>query len=165
MRICYNVPRFFVEGYDKPIPNDYAWISIQEEDQPNAAPPRFYPPTKNEFFDKLNNLKLKFSDVEEVIEKKGLKSFHKSEFYNPPTKRDAKKIVDFVLANTDKHIIINCAAGISRSGAISLFLHDILGYKWDEHSKGVAQPNMLLYRMLVDYYQTVKEKKTDVEQN
>lgn len=162
MRQCYTFPRYFVEGYDTPITKDYAWISVQEEDQPDAAPPRFYSPTKNEFLDKLNTLKLKFSDVEEVVEKKGLKSFHKSEIFHPPTKRDAKKIVDFILANTDKHIIVNCAAGISRSGAICLFLQDIFGYKWEHHGLGPSDPNMLLYRMLVNYYQSVKEKEENV---
>jgi hypothetical protein len=162
MRKCFSAPRWFVEDYDKPVSSNFAWISIQEEDQPNAAPPRFYPPSKNQYLDKLNTLKLKFSDVTGVIEEKGLKSFHKSKFYNPPTKRHAKQIVDFILANEGKNFIVNCAAGISRSGAVCKFLHDMMGYDWNELGAETPRPNKVLYPMLVEYYQKHLKKEENV---
>ena len=74
----------------------------------------------------------------------------------PPTEWDAKAIVDFLLKHADKNVIVNCAAGISRSGAVAQFCEECLGYEWDEQDKRRAMPNYLLFKMMRDYYISIK---------
>lgn len=74
-----------------------------------------------EKFDKSldNFLQVKMWDIEEdVLENNELK-------YEKPTDFELKKIVDFINNHKVKSIfIVHCSAGISRSGAVALFLYD-----------------------------------------
>ena len=50
-------------------------------------------------------------------------------------------------------VIVNCAAGVSRSSAICKFLEDYMGYKWSDFGKEYALPNMLVYDLLKQAYE------------
>lgn len=144
MTKCLNIHREAAQSY---LSNDFtencAWISIGEPNTPDSI-------IHNNFLDKLPNLRLQFWDVEKTID--GLFG----ELYAPPTKEHAAQIVDFVLENKPRNFLINCAAGISRSGAICAFLEKHLGYEWLEEGKQRSLkrigPNKLLLRIMEEYY-------------
>jgi len=71
---------------------------------------------------------------------------------NLPSLKDDGKIVRFLLKHTDKSVIVNCAAGVSRSGAIAQFCNDFLGYEWEPFCKKNADPNHVLYDLMVEYF-------------
>lgn len=136
---CYNLARPEAQAVRKPLsPNEYAWITIQEPYNQHIY---------NEHLDKLNTLKMKFWDVVEPVPIVG-----SDEIAQPPSEEEAKQIVDFILANKDKHIIVNCKAGSSRSGCICYFLEEYLRYEWMNDFKARAVPNYHLYSLLVKYY-------------
>lgn len=61
-----------------------------------------------------NFLQVRMWDVDKTVSK-----------YELPNDLELKKIVDFINLNKDKdNFIIHCSAGISRSGAVALFIHD-----------------------------------------
>ena len=124
------------------------WISIMEPNQPHI---------ENEFLDKCPNLKIKFWDTTKIV-----KIFGTEDYAYPPTKEDAKQIVDFLIIHKDRHVIVNCAAGISRSGAVAQFCSDFLGHEWMENFKVRAYPNSLLYRMMMDYYLSFNPPPTKI---
>jgi len=115
-----------------------AWISIGEPE------PQFVR-TTNLILDSKPNLKLEFWDLDKPIEMG-------DETLNPPSDEDAKQIVDFIVANKGKNIVVNCAAGVSRSGAVCRFCEDILGYEWLSFGKKLAIPNAALYSKMLRYY-------------
>ena len=135
----FNIPRIAAENF-KGVHSNMIWISISEKG---------VEPTKHEALDKIPNLKLEFWDLTETLEYKG-------EMIGPPTDEQAAQIVDFILANPGKHVVVNCAAGVSRSGAVAQFCGDILKYEWPSYYKSMAVPNFVLYRKMVNYYQENK---------
>lgn len=134
-----NLMRLEAKSWDRQIESPTAWISISEPEGTNSI-------ISNPILDNLPNLKISFWDLT-----KELKRSEEETLY-PPTDDDAKKIVDFIVQNAGKNIIVNCAAGISRSGAVAQFCSDALGYKWLEFGKKRAVPNSLLYRKMIDYF-------------
>lgn len=64
----------------------------------------------------------------------------------------AKKLYEFIKRNKDKKLaIIHCSAGISRSGAIGTFIHDLYGTcSYDEFKKRnpMIRPNQHILSML-----------------
>ena len=82
-----------------------AWISISEPDLPETI-------VHHKKLESGPHLKLSFWDVSERTE--GLWG----EIFEPPTKEYAAQIVDFLVKNKGRNILVNCAAGISRSGAV-----------------------------------------------
>jgi len=142
MKRVFNVPRVAAEdfGNDDPrLPEKLVWISISEPGEPDTI-------VTNLFLEKCPTLKLSLWDLKESIEFNG-------EVIHPPSKEDAITIVDFLVQHTDKHVFVNCAAGVSRSGAVARFCQDFLGYRWPDFYKAVAIPNSVLYRLMVEYYQ------------
>lgn len=129
------IPSFF---------EDYIWISISEPDKPDSI-------VNSKVLDQLPKLKLAFWDVCETME------FNR-DIIHPPSENDARQIVLFLLANPDKNIIVNCAAGVSRSGAVAQFCQDFLGCEWVGDGKWRASPNHKLYSMMRDYYRILVEK-------
>lgn len=141
MKKTLNLPRYVVEESKldwNAFKAGVAWISIGE-------PEKSFRHIQNEILDKCSKLKISFHDLCEPLESEEKELF-------PPTRRIAHKIVRFILDNKDKNIVVNCAAGVSRSGAVCKFLEDVLGYKWIEFGKELALPNMLLYDLLVEAY-------------
>jgi protein-tyrosine phosphatase len=114
------------------------WISISEPDMPETI-------VSNSILEQSPHLKISFWDLTEQLQ-------HQGEMLQPPSENHASEIVSFIFNNPDRDILINCAAGISRSGAICRYCEDVLGYKWVEYRKIHAVPNSKLYRMLVDHH-------------
>lgn len=72
-------------------------------------------------FDKSidNFLQVKMWDIEEDLFENGELKYEK------PNDKELKKIVDFINKHKDKSVfIVHCSAGISRSGAVVIFLYD-----------------------------------------
>ncbi len=126
-----NIPRVVAANWKLPHNNKLAWISIND---PNEAE------TSNSILDECPNLKLLFEDLPDVqVEKLG---------HVPPTLDHAIHINNFIKANSDKNFIVNCAAGVSRSGAICKFMEDFYDYTWVEFGKENSDPNRYLYNFL-----------------
>lgn len=136
---CQNIRRFSAEHWAEPLdPTANAWISFSEPEIPDSI-------VSNRVLNKLPNLKISCWDcVEEKVDELG-------DVYLPPTKEQAAEIVGFILANREKSFVVNCAAGISRSGAVCAFLEKNLGYDWTIGSNR-ARPNKLLLQMMNDYF-------------
>jgi len=125
------------------IGDNIAWVSINEPDLDYQ--------TTNPILDKVPNLKMSFWDITTPLDFKG-------EILQPPSDEDAKAIVDFILTNKDRNILVNCAAGVSRSGAVCRFCEDILGYEWLQIGKELSIPNSVLYTKMVNYYNNFVEE-------
>lgn len=151
---CFNLSRKEVLGTTDIIcPNTNAWISINEPGKSD---------TESEVFDAFDaKLKLKFWDVVTPTPFIGIKE-GLGEFAMPPSEEDAKTIVDFILQNKNKNFYVNCAAGISRSGAICYFLEEYLKFNWSIPYKRRAVPNTLLFKMMSDYYLSFNTKPTKI---
>lgn len=143
MKTVSNIPRKIAENAtETQVSPESVWISITEPDLEHST---------NPVLDKLPTLKLKFWDITNPVCLLSLDG--KSEGYGyPPSEHDAKAIVDFLLQNSNKHVIVNCKAGKSRSGAVAQFCHDMLGMRWPDEWQRRATPNSVLYRLMVDYY-------------
>ena len=150
MPTVINIPRFGAQNFDITIerflPNfcaeNSAWVSICEPDDLNSV-------VQNEILDDLPKLSISFWDLTQVIQ-------HGGQTLYPPSPSVAKAIVDFLLSHQEKDIIVNCAAGISRSGAVAQFCEKGLGYEWLEVGKRKALPNPVLFELMMDYYSPMK---------
>lgn len=120
------------------------WISISEPGISNTQ-------VNNSVLDQCPKLEISFWDIEKNFNYTNPEN-GVSEILRPPSDEDAEKIVDFILDNPNKNVIVNCKAGVSRSGAVAQFCEDILSYEWSRSHKNIAVPNMLLYRKMVNYY-------------
>lgn len=116
------------------------WITIGE-------PRKNFTHIHNPILDKFPTLRLEFYDITKITIDKDT-----GEKVYPPGKNEAKLIVDFILAHPGKNVIVNCAAGKSRSGAIAQFCNK-LGFEWGK-GRDRAIPNPLLYSLMWDYYNT-----------
>jgi hypothetical protein len=131
---CFQFPRLVAEDWEFfKNPDKWAWISVGQPDYRGHS----YEHVVNECLDKLNSLKIKFWDLEEPCPGNP----GDEETLYPPSALDAKQIVDFIKDNEGKNFIVNCEAGISRSGAICLFLEQCLSYNWPEITKKFAYPS------------------------
>lgn len=138
MKKVFNVPRIAAEVFSSDsLKKNLAWISISEEG---------VPATTNEFLDTVPNLKLEFWDLTEEIEFDG-------RMIGPPSDEMIGRILDFLSENSEKNILVNCAGGISRSGAVAQFCADFLGHEWPQSCKNLSLPNRYIYRRMVELYQ------------
>jgi len=120
---------------------DVAWVSIGEPDDKSSI-------VVNNWLDGVPNLKIQFWDLTEAVP---LLDGYGTYLY-PPTEKDAATIVDFLMKNKGRNILVNCAAGVSRSGAVCAFLEKHMGYEWLEYFKESARPNKFLLRMMEEYF-------------
>lgn len=127
-------------------PENTIWVSISEPKCDDTI-------VHNPVFNSIPQLKIAFWDVTKQIKIVG-----QDELVEPPTEFDAKSIVDFILSHKGKNVIVNCAAGISRSGAVARFCHDELGYKWPESEWRDTRPNKLLLELMTKYYRSIKSE-------
>jgi predicted protein tyrosine phosphatase len=146
-----NLPRLSAQKFSGDLTGDteswpqssIAWVSIGEPEDGDSI-------ICNGWLDRTPNLKLQFWDTTTVV------TDLFGETFEPPTKSDAAQIVDFLVKNKTRNIVVNCAAGISRSGAVCAFLEKHLGYQWLEEGKTRTYkkhgPNKLLLRMMEEYY-------------
>jgi len=66
---------------------------------------------------------------------------------------EAERIVKFVKRNYNngvRHWIVHCHAGISRSGAVGLFINNLLEYEWDKfkNDNPIVRPNFYIVHLL-----------------
>jgi predicted protein tyrosine phosphatase len=142
IKTVYNISRK-VARTSSNIPENTIWISIEEPDVETST-------VNNIAWSNLPKLTLQFWDVTEPLVLPDYTA-------NPVTEEQVNQILEFLLKYPDYDVIVNCAAGVSRSGAIAQFCQDILLYNWDNTAKRRATPNHLLYRMLVNQYQIKNE--------
>jgi hypothetical protein len=141
-----NLPRIAVKEWKgsplKKMADNTIWIAIGE-------PEGTYEEVTNPILDVLPKLHLCFWDLTAPVSAIGQAQ---GTLLYPPDYHDARQIVDFILQHKGKHVLVNCAAGVSRSGAVAQFCHDMLGYDWMDMGRRAAAPNSVLYRKMVDYY-------------
>ena len=89
-----------------------------------------------------NVLRLRFSDVRAV-------TIHKGKTYNPMTVADAQRIIEFIEKNKGKDIIVNCAAGISRSSGVCLAAHILYNYQLKSQFWLLSEPNPFVAGLLI----------------
>jgi predicted protein tyrosine phosphatase len=118
----------------KYLPNNTVLISINEEDMD------LYP-LKIDRLDK-RVLTVKFSDIAMVREIKGLT-------YHPIDGDTSLRILDFINKNEGKDFIVHCAAGISRSAAIALYLNLFHGYELKKRFWQTSKPNKYVIGSLI----------------
>ena len=142
-----NLPRIYVQNWS-PSKSYSSWINAEKEktvwisiSEPNCLDSV----VSNPFLDQLPKLSLSFWDLTQVIE-------HDGETLFPPSDTVARHIVDFLLSHRGKNVLVNCAAGVSRSGAVAQFCADFLKYEWLEEGKRKACPNHVLYNLMRDYF-------------
>ncbi len=129
-----NLSRRQAQGWGKPVgPSEYVWISIGE-------PEDGFSHISNPILDALPNLKLSFWDLEHPVNFRGRE-------LPPPSEVDARAIVDFLWEHKEKSVLCNCAAGVSRSGAVALFCY-LNGYQWIHPNRANASPNSRLVDLL-----------------
>lgn len=87
-------------------------------------------------------LRLKLSDVRAV-------TFHKDVFLNPISLNQVHEIINFIQKWNGHDFIVNCAAGISRSGAIAMFLHLHFGYELKPNFYKLSEPNPFVLGLLI----------------
>lgn len=140
-----NIPRrtaFEFIGDENFSRENLAWLSIGE---PFCAESFVY----NKYLEGSPHLRIAFWDTCEPVE--GLWG----EIFEPPTKEQAAEIVDFLEKNRGRNILVNCAAGISRSGAVCAFLEKHFGYEWMEAGKRRTYkkhgPNLKLLELMENY--------------
>lgn len=121
-------------------PETDIWISIGEPELPESV-------INNPVLNKIPSLHIQFWDVE--INTFGVFN----EKYPVASDEEIKTIFEFISKHKDKNILVNCAAGISRSGAIAAFCSDILGYNWIGVGLERAVPNKYIYNKLIKYYE------------
>lgn len=141
-----NIPRstaFEFIGDENFSRENLSWVSIGEPFVPDSY-------VSNKYLEGSPHLRLAFWDVTEPTE--GLWG----ETYDPPTKEHAAKIVSFLKENRGRNILVNCAAGISRSGAVCAFLEKHMNYEWLPAGKQRTYkkhgPNLKLLELMEDYY-------------
>ena len=61
--------------------------------------------------------------------------------YEPITGEQAKEIVEFVKKYEKKNFLVHCTAGISRSGAVAMFIHQVYGHKLKDRFWFTSYPN------------------------
>lgn len=87
-------------------------------------------------------LTVRFPDITAKIEVKG-------RLYLPINDEIALNILDFINRNIGKDFIVNCAAGVSRSSAICLYLHLFHGYELKPRFWQLSNPNKYVMGQLI----------------
>lgn len=126
-----NIPRIAAREFKLELKNPTIWISISEPGEGDTI-------ASNPILDELPKLKIPLWDLTKEVD-------HQGKIIGPPTYRDARRIVDFILEHPEHHVI-------SRSGAVAQFCQDFLGYKWNEYAKSMAVPNSVFYRRMAEYW-------------
>ena len=95
----------------------------------------------------------RFTDITADVYKNGT-------VYHPISDDQATAMYRFIAKNKDKHFVVHCAAGISRSGAVALFIHNEFGHKLKDDFWGTSTPNpAVLGKLLIAKCKLNKEKK------
>lgn len=130
--------------------NNSVWVSIQEPEDEKSVVLNPFALEKN-----VPTLRISFWDLTREIEFMG-------DILYPPSSKDAEIVLSFILNNPDKDIVVNCAAGVSRSGAVAKFCHDFLGYEWPIEYKKRADSNSVLYSEMAKCLYRLRPERCDV---
>ena len=128
-----NIPKELAEDIDV-LPDNTVLISINEEHEP------LYPLKLDRT--NPNILTVKFSDITAKREWMGKTIY-------PINEATTLKILDFINIHKGKDFIIHCAAGVSRSSAIALYLHLFHDYELRENFWNVSHPNKYVLGHLI----------------
>lgn len=106
------------------LPDDSVMISIGEEHE--------------EFW----NLKVAGGRVFRITFSDTTKPMRKGDkFYNPLSNVQAKSLAEFIARNQGRKFVVNCRAGISRSAAVCLFIHQQYGHHLKPNFWNLSYPN------------------------
>jgi hypothetical protein len=145
-KVVYNISRSFANNFKSQLdPENWAWISITEPVVSWAPDDSWGSTVENGHLESLPNLKMRFWDVGESLK-------HEDETLEPMSVDQGRELLNFILKHKNKSFVVNCAAGISRSGAICRFCEDFLGHEWEERYKQLARPNIHIYSVLKNLY-------------
>ena len=139
------MPRIAVENFTGS-PGSIIWISIED---PNCNKSR----VNNPHLEGIPTLRIAMWDLTEPVPIIG------GDMAFPPTASDATKIVDFLTKNPNKNILVNCTAGVARSGAVAAFCEECLGYSWEGNFKETAKPNHVLLQELKTCWEEIHKEK------
>ena len=106
----------------------------------------------NKILENLNTLKVSAWNLQEAF-------FFNEKWRMPPEKQEIEKIVDFLVANSQSNIIVNCFGGKGRSGAVAKFCHDKMNYFWSDSCRELAKPNLYIYNIMVNYFNLLNQCK------
>lgn len=127
------------------LPNNTVLISINDEYQDLYS-------LKLDRKDK-RILTVVFTDITAQIE-------HLGKWYHPINAETSQQILNFIEVNKEKDQIIHCAAGISRSAAVCLFLHLFYNYELKKNFWKLSNPNKFVIGSLI----FSKFQKSDIEE-
>ena len=132
--------RFRFPGYAERTSNldDICYISISASDE--CALEHFYDMEEASHYlpDDDNVLNLNFDDITEDFTFKN--EFDEDITYHAISMKQAKQIIDFVDRNKDKHIIVHCRAGQSRSVAVARAIIDCYPDCYAENEFNLVHP-------------------------
>lgn len=75
--------------------------------------------------------------------------------YGPIEKDEAAAMVNFIEKHKDCDIIVHCKAGVARSAAVCLFIHQVHGHKLRSDFWKVSAPNQrVLGQMLIELHRS-----------
>lgn len=123
------------------LPSKTALISINEEDI------NMYPL----LISGDDVLRMRFADV------RGSQPVqHKGKWYRPIDVDKGHTIINFIEARKNYDFIIHCAAGISRSSAVALYIHIIYGHVLKPDFWLISDPNQFVLGLLLsEYYRKI----------
>jgi predicted protein tyrosine phosphatase len=140
-RIVFNMSRREAREWNAPLdPSKTVWISIKEPRRKKSS-------VQNEILESLPNLKLQFWDIEIPTT-----DFNSKKLVYPVDDLTVRKLVYFLKEHEGKNILVNCAAGISRSGAIAKFCENFLSYKLEEQGKDRLNHNKYVYQKIIQFF-------------
>ena len=137
-KTVYNVTRRFARDFDHNI-MDTVWVSISEPGDDTSK-------VQNTLLESVPNLQTAFYDATPPTYDMGRFTMH------PATEEDIAPLVDFLVEHQEKDVVVNCAFGVSRSGAVAQFCQNVLNYNWNPQCKNQANPNKYIYALMVRYY-------------
>ena len=127
------------------ISSNTVWISFTDPLESDSI-------VENEILENLNHLKLAVWNLQEA-------HVFNNELRLPPKSEEIENIVDFLLANSQSNIIVNCFGGKGRSGAVAKFCYDKMNYFWTESCREIAKPNLYIYNIMVNYFNLLNQCK------
>lgn len=135
--VCNVSRKDIIQWQTKLDPKTTAWLSIGEPGIDKSL-------IKNPSLSNLDFLFIQFWDVEKEI-------ISLDDIYLPATDEQIKTMLEFLLRNQGKNILVNCAAGVSRSGAVAKFCNENFNHYWISNGKLKAIPNNYIYNKLCDF--------------
>lgn len=139
-KTIYNISRRSARDFNYDLV-DTVWVSISEPGDESSK-------VQNTLLESVPNLRASLYDAIPPTHDMGRFTM------KPAVMEDIIPLVDFLVEHQEKDVVVNCAFGVSRSGAVAMFCEDYLGYNWNPQCKNQATPNRHIYRLMAQYYET-----------